>query len=159
MITLKQIKQKVLERQEIEKVIAEIDWKEFEELVSKILKKHDFETYNNFNFKTTRRYEIDVLAVKKKIILAIDCKKWGRGRYKRTGLKYAVYDQKNRAKRLKDFLKNNPIVRSKLKISGRVKLIPLIITWFEEDLLNHENVFIIPIWKFNNFLLNLNEHI
>ena len=159
MITLDQIKQRILQGEEIEKIIGEIDWKEFEELVSKILKKHDFETYHNFRFKTNRRYEIDIVAVKKKILLAIDCKQWGRGRYKKTGLKYAIQDQKERVKQLKKFLKNNLIGKSKLKVSKGVKFLPLIITWFEEDLLEHENVFIVPIWKFNQFLLNQSEYI
>lgn len=157
MITLDQIKQRVLQGEEIEKIVGEIDWKEFEELVSKILKKHDFETHHNFRFKTKRRYEIDIVAVKKKILLAIDCKQWGRGRYKKTGLKYAIQDQKERVKQLKKFLKNN-LVAELMKISKRIKLIPLIITWFEEDLLEHENVFIVPVWKFNSFLLDLSEY-
>jgi len=159
MIELEQIKQRIQQGEEIEKIIGEIDWKEFEELVSKILKKHDFETHHNFRFKTKRRYEIDIVAVKKKILLAIDCKQWGRGRYKKTGLKYAIQDQKERVKQLKKFLKNNLIGKSKLKVSKGVKFLPLIITWFEEDLLEHENVFIVPIWKFNQFLLNQSEYI
>ena len=159
MITLEQIKERLLEGEQIEKIIGGIDWKEFEELVSKILKKHDFEIHHNFRFKTNRRYEIDILAVKKKILLAIDCKKWGRGRHKKTGLKYAILDQKERVKQLKKFLKNNLLAKSKLKISKKVKFIPLIITWFEEDLIEHENAFIVPVWKFNSFLLNLSEYI
>jgi len=159
MIQLEQIKQRIQQGEEIEKIIGKIDWKEFEKLVSKILKKHDFETHHNFRFKTNRRYEIDIVAVKKKILLAIDCKQWGRGRYKKTGLKYAIQDQKERVKQLKKFLKNNLVAKSKLKISKGVKFVPLIITWFEEDLIEYENIFIVPVWKFNSFLLNLSEYI
>jgi len=159
MIELEQIRQRILQGEEIEKIIGEIDWKEFEKLVSKILKKHDFDTHHNFRFKTNRRYEIDIVAVKKKILLAIDCKKWGTGRHKKTGLKYAIKDQKERVKQLKKFLKNNSIAKSKFKISKKVKFIPLIITWFEEDLIEHENVFIIPAWKLNSFLLDLSEYV
>jgi len=159
MIELEQIRQRILQGEEIEKIIGEIDWKEFEELVSKILKKHDFDTHHNFRFKTNRRYEIDIVAIKKKILLVIDCKHWGRGRHKKTRLKYAIKDQKERVKQLKKFLKNNLIAKLKLKTSKKLKFIPLIITWFEEDLLEHENVFIVPAWKLNNFLLNLSEYI
>lgn len=159
MIELNEIKQRILEGEQIEDIIQEIDWKDFEKLVINILIKHDFQTYHNFRFKTERRYEIDVIGIKEKILLAIDCKQWGRGRYKKTGLKYAVQEQKERVKQLKKFLKNNPIPKSKLKISKRVKFIALIITWFEEDLLEYENVFIVPVWKFNEFLLNISEYI
>jgi len=156
---LNQIKQRIQLGEEIEKVVEEIDWKEFEKLIAEILKKHDFNVHNNFRFKTNRRFEIDVLAIRNRTSLLIDCKQWGKGRYKKTGLKYSVKEQKERANQLKNFLKNNPIAQTKLKIKKTTKLIPLIVTWFEEDLLEHENVFIIPVWKFNQFLLNMSEHI
>ena len=159
MIDLNDIKQKILEGKQIEDIIQEIDWKEFEELISNILKKHDFDVHNNFRFKTNRRFEIDILAVRNKISLLIDCKQWGRGRYKKTGLKYSVEEQKERAKQLKKFLKNNPIAQAELNIKKTTKFIPLLVTWFEEELLKHENIFIIPVWKFNEFLLNISEYI
>jgi len=158
-IDLNEIKQRIQQGEEIEKVVEEIDWQEFEKLIAEILKKHDFNVHNNFRFKTSRRFEIDVLAVKNKISLLIDCKQWGRGRYKKTGLKYSVEKQKERAKQLKKFLKNNPILKTKLKIKKSTKFIPLLVTWFEEELLEHENTSIVPVWKFNDFLLNINEYI
>ena len=159
MIGLNEIKKRILEGEGIEKVVGEIDWKEFEKLIAEILKKHDFSVHNNFRFKTDRRFEIDVLAIRNKISLLIDCKQWGRGRYKKTGLKYSVKEQEERAKQLKKFLKNNPIAQAKLKIKKTTKFIPLLVTWFEEEALEHENIFIVPVWKFNEFLLNMSEYI
>jgi len=158
-IGLNEIKKRILEGEGIEKVVGEIDWKEFEKLIAEILKKHDFSVHNNFRFKTDRRFEIDVLAIRNKISLLIDCKQWGRGRYKKTGLKYSVKEQEERAKQLKKFLKNNPIAQAKLKIKKTTKFIPLLVTWFEEEVLEHENIFIVPVWKFNEFLLNMSEYI
>ncbi len=159
MIDLNEIKQRILEGEQIENIIQKIDWKEFEKLIAEILKKHDFSVHNNFRFKTDRRFEIDVLAIRNKTSLLIDCKQWGRGRYKKTGLKYSVKEQKERVKQLKKFLKNNPMAQTKLKIKKTTKFTPLIVTWFEEDLIKHEEVFVVPIWKFNQFLLNLSEYI
>ena len=159
MINLNEIKQRIQQGEQIEKIIEEIDWKEFEKLIAEILKKHDFNVHNNFRFKTNRRFEIDVLAIRNKTSLIIDCKQWGRGRYKKTGLKYSVKEQRERVKQLKKFLKNNPIAQAKLKVKKNTKFIPLIVTWFEEELLEHENIFIIPVWKFNEFLLNVSEYI
>jgi len=156
---LNEIKQRIQQGEEIEKIVEEIDWKEFEKLIVEILKKHDFNVHNNFRFKTDRRFEIDVLAVKDKTSLLIDCKQWGRGRYKKTGLKYSVEEQKERAKQLKKFLKNNPIAQAELKIKKTMKFIPLLVTWFEEELLEHENTLVIPVWKFNEFLLSISEYI
>ena len=159
MLSLDEIRKRVLEGEEIENILQEIDWKEFEELVEDILKKHDFRSYHNFRFKTDSRHEIDVLAIKEKINLAIDCKQWARGRHKKTGLKYASIAQKRRVKHLEKFLKNNIIAQSKLRLKKNIEFIPLVVTWFEEDIVNHEGIFIVPIWKFNQFLLNLSEYV
>jgi len=158
-IELNEIKQKILEGEQIEDIIQKIDWKEFEKLIAEILKKHDFNVHNNFRFKTNRRFEIDILAIRDKTSLLIDCKQWGRGRYKKTGLKYSVKEQKESTKQLKKLLKKNPIAQTELKIKKTTKFIPLIVTWFEEELIDYENVFIIPAWKFNEFLLNISEYI
>jgi Holliday junction resolvase-like predicted endonuclease len=155
MLDLGQIKKRIFKGEQIEEIIEEIDWKEFEELVESILKKHDYKSCHNFRFKTQSRHEIDILAIKEKINLVIDCKQWSRGRHKKTGLKYAVDSQKNRVKHLKKFLKNNILIQSKLGLKENIEFIPMIVTWFEEDLINHDDVFVVPVSKFNQFLLNL----
>lgn len=159
MIKLDQIKQRVLGGEEIEEILEEIDWKEFEEFVAEILKKHGFKTHLNFRFKTKKRYEVDVLAVKGNLSLLIDCKYWKRGRYKKTELKYAVENQEKRVEELKNFLGDNLNLQKQLELFlNNVKLIPLIVTWFEEDLLKYEETLIVPVWKLNHFLLNLSEN-
>lgn len=159
MIDLDQIKQRIHQGESIEKIVEEIDWREFEELVMKILEKHDFQSYHNFRFKMDRLYEIDVLGVKENLVLGIDCKQWNKGRYKKSGLKKAGAIQKHRLKRFKELLSKDIITQDILNLPQKLKTIPLIVTWFEEDLIEHENAFIVPIWKFNQFLLNLSEDI
>jgi hypothetical protein len=159
MINLEEIEQRIRKGEEIEKIVEEIDWKEFEELVMSILEEHDFQAYHNFRFKTDKLYEIDVLGVKRNLILGIDCKRWNKGRYKKSGLKNAVKAQKERVKQLKRILEENIMTRDVLDISEKLKTIPLIVTWFEEDLMEHDGVFIIPVWKLNQFLLSLSEYI
>lgn len=159
MINLNEIKKRLLEGEQIEDIIQKIDWKDFEKLIAEILKKHDFNVYNNFRFKTDRRFEIDVLAIKNDISLVIDCKQWGRGRHKKTGLKYSVKDQKERSLQVEKFFNENPVDQAKLDIQKNTKFIPLLVTWFEEELIKYENIFIIPVWKFNEFLLRISEHI
>jgi len=153
-IDLNKIKQRILQGEQIEEIIEEIDWKEFEELITEILKNHDFKVYQNFRFKTRRRYEIDIFGIKGNSILTIDCKQWGRGRYKKSSLKNAVDSQKERTEELKKFLKNNLIIKTQGK-----KLIPLIITWLEEDLTEYDKTLIVPIWKLNEFLLNMSDYV
>ncbi len=159
MLNLNQIKNRIGQGEDIEKIVEEIDWKEFEELVVKILEKHNFLTHHNFRFKMDRLYEIDVLGVKENLVLGIDCKQWSRGRYKKSSLKDAVKTQKDRIEQLCKILNKNSLTQEVLNLSKKSKIIPLIVTWFEEDLIKHEDVFIVPIWKFNQFLLNLSEYI
>jgi len=159
MVDIEKIKDRILKGEQIENIVEEIDWKEFEEMIMKILKEHDFITFQNFRFKTERRFEVDILASDGNNVFVIDCKHWNRGRYKKTSLKYAVEEQKYRLEELKKFVKNNSIAKNKFKIIEKTRFIPLIITWFEEDLLKHEDTFIVPVWKLNQFLLTLSEYI
>jgi Holliday junction resolvase-like predicted endonuclease len=116
MISLDKIKQKFLEGKQIEEIVKDIDWRDFEELVSEILEKHGFKTWNNFRFKTKKRYEIDLIATKGSKTLLIDCKQWSTGRYKKSALKNAIDDQEERLGEFKKFIKNNPIAKNKLKL-------------------------------------------
>ncbi len=159
MIDLEKIKDRILEGEQIENIIKEIDWKHFEELIMEILKKHNFITFQNFRFKTNRRFEMDIVASDENNLFVIDCKQWNRGRYKKSSLKYAIKEQKYRSEEFKKFIENNLIAKKNFKINEKTKFIPLIITWFEEDLLEHENMLVIPVWKLNHFLLGLSEYI
>jgi Holliday junction resolvase-like predicted endonuclease len=159
MIDIEKIKNRILKGQQIESIVEEIDWKQFEELVMEILKKHNFITFQNFRFKTDRRFEVDIVASDKNNVLLIDCKQWNRGRYKKSGLKYTIKEQKYRLEEFKKFIENNPTARNNFKITEKTKFSPLIITWLEEDLLKHEDTFIVPVWKLNHFLLSLSEYI
>lgn len=82
----------------IEDTIEEFDWKDFEEIVADIFTDNNFKVKQNFRFKTKRRYEIDVLAIKDNVVLCADCKQWGKRRYKKTSLKYYVREQERRVK-------------------------------------------------------------
>lgn len=159
MVDIEKIKDRILRGEQIENIVEEIDWKQFEGLVMKILNKHDFSTFQNFKFKTERRFEIDIIASDRNNVFIIDCKQWNRGRYKKTSLKYAIEEQKNRLEEFRKFVKNNPIAKNKFQINFKTKFFPLIVTWFEEDLIKYEETYVIPVWKLNQFLLNLSEYI
>ncbi|MBL7169544.1 MAG: NERD domain-containing protein [Candidatus Aenigmarchaeota archaeon] len=154
MISLEQIKQQLLEGKQIEEIVENIEWQEFEKLVSEILEKHEFKSWNNFRFKTTRRYEIDIIATKNTETFLIDCKQWSTGRYKSSALKQATKHQEERLEEFQKFIKNNPIAKTKFRIKDNQELIPIIVTWYDEKLTKHGQAPIIPIWKLNEFLLS-----
>ena len=61
---------------ELDEILQKYDWKFFEGFVSDVFKENDFQTKLNFRFKTTKRFEIDVVAARNNKIFCIDCKWW-----------------------------------------------------------------------------------
>lgn len=157
MTSLDSIRKEIDQGKPLEDVLSSLEWQDFEQLVSKIFEKHDYTVKTNFRFKTTRRWEMDILAIGNLISFGIDCKFWNSGMYKKSALKKAIEDQKERAENFDQFLKGNEVAKKMLKIKKRTT--PLIITWFEEDLTEHDGVLIVPIWKLNRFLLTYSEYI
>jgi Holliday junction resolvase-like predicted endonuclease len=126
----------------IEGIFSLFNWREFEEKVEEIFKIHNFKTIKNFRFKTTKRFEIDILAEKRNLLFVVDCKQWGKGRNKTTALKRAADKNVERAEELKNTL----IGKNKI-------IIPIIISLFDEGIYEHHRVYIVPLFKLNNFLL------
>jgi hypothetical protein len=139
---LEEIENFIRSGKNIEEVLSMVDWKEFEEKVEEIFKIHNFKTIKNFKFKTTKRFEIDILAEKRNLLFVVDCKQWGKGRNKTTALKRAAEKNLERAEELKNTL----IGKSKI-------IIPIIISLFDEGIYEHCGVYIVPLFKLNNFLL------
>jgi Holliday junction resolvase-like predicted endonuclease len=152
---LEQIRKHVLSGKPIEGIIEKFNWQEFEQLVAKIHENNNFLVKQNFRFKTGRRYEIDVIAVKNNFVLCVDCKEWSRGRYKKSGLVGAVKKQEERVNQLERFLKANLLARKSLKLDSNYQIHPAIVTWLQEDLIKENNTFVIPVWKLNSFLVDV----
>ncbi len=139
---LEEIENLVREGKDLEDIFSIISWKEFEEKIEEIFKTHGFKTRKNFVFKTSKRFEIDILAEKRDLVFIVDCKQWGKGRYKISSLKKAA--EKN-LERMKE-LQNTLLGRNK-------KIIPIIVTLLDECFYEHDGVYIVPLFKLNNFLL------
>jgi len=159
MTELEEIKVQLMKGKTIEDILEKLDWKKFESIIAEIFQENRFYTKQNFRFKTKKRYEIDVLAVKSNRVFCIDCKWWGKGRYKKTGLKNAVISQEKRVKGLKKFLKKNPIAKSMLKLNLVYAAYPLIVTLHEEDMIKENDTFIVPVWKLNKFVTEIEHYI
>ena len=145
MIDLERIKIR-LRRANLEDVLESFDWKEFEKVVAKIFEFNDFSVKLNFRFKVKqnrpKRYEIDLIASRSGCVFCVDCKKWRGGRYKKHALKRAVAVQKERVHAYKIFLRHN-----KADHSIKSKIYPLIVTLMEEELVEVDGIFIVPVWK------------
>jgi len=139
---LEEIENLIRSGKTVEEVLSLISWKEFEEKVEEIFRIHNFKTIRNFRFKTAKRFEIDIIAEKRDLIFAVDCKQWNKGRYKISALKKAAERNLERVKELQNTL-----------IGRNKKIIPIIITLFDETIYEHDGVFIVPLFKLNSFLL------
>lgn len=125
----------------LEEILKLINWKEFEEKIGEIFQAHGFKTTRNFRFKTDKKHEIDLIAERGNKVFVVDCKHWSRGRYKLYELKKAALKQKYRAMEFKKF------------IGKEKEIIPIVLTLYDEGVYQIEDIFIIPSFKLNTFLL------
>ena len=155
---IEEIEMQLREGKPIEDALEGYDWKKFETFICEIFQQNGFSTKQNFRFKTKKRHEIDVVATRNKLTFCVDCKWWGRGRYKKAGLKVAAVSQQARVKELIKFLKKNIIARSLLKISSDHMIYPLLVTLHEEDTVKENETFVIPAWKLNRFVTEAEDY-
>jgi Holliday junction resolvase-like predicted endonuclease len=65
---------------DFESVSRSLDWLEFEEISAKVLEENRFRVLRRFRFHAeSRRWEIDLLAVRAPYLVCAECKHWGRG--------------------------------------------------------------------------------
>lgn len=156
---------------DISKLSKLLNWKEFEDLISRIFDKYEFRVIKNFRFtdhsnysrKTNqKRYEIDVIAMLGRLILLIDAKHWNC----RTNNLSAINKASKLQSRRMHALIKNPDVISKLitkllnqnelqKIKAFIpfKLIPMIVTLIENKVkLSYIQVPIVSIFHLNRFI-------
>ncbi|MBI2084594.1 MAG: NERD domain-containing protein [Candidatus Aenigmarchaeota archaeon] len=157
MLDLEHLAEELSHGKSFEDILERYDWKVFEKTVAEMFKTNGFGIKQNFRFKTKRRYEIDIIAVKNSQIFCVDCKWWGSGRYKKSGLKNAAKLQQERAKEFKNYLKKNPIAQKLLKIGSGYSTHPLLVTLHDENLIKENEIFVVPIWKLNTFINDLHS--
>ncbi|MBC7113277.1 MAG: restriction endonuclease [Candidatus Methanomethyliales bacterium] len=135
----------------MEEILRRAGWKDFEELTSDIMREAGFLTFRNFRFSSRRkRYEIDVIALENPRIILVDCKRWDLRPGKSSALRASA---SKHLRRSLEFLGKIQEFRS-LNISNwkRVILIPIIVTLYDEGIVEYERVLIVPIFKMTSFL-------
>ncbi len=120
----------------LDEVSENLDWRDFEGLVSEILEEKNFGTVRNFML-TKPRMEIDVLAIKLGIAMLIDCKHWTR--CNTSALRNVVQKQVERTKQYVSKTPNSIAV-------------PVIVTLFQEKVDFIDRVPIVPILQFSSFV-------
>jgi hypothetical protein len=157
MIDLEDVERRVRRGEDIENVLSDFGWKDFEQAVEKIFAENGYHTSRNVRIKTGRRYEIDVVATGRGVAFCVDCKQWQGGRYKRAAIVQAAKDQSVRTEQLKKFVFGNPIASFKLGLAGKLEFRPLIVTLLDEAISGDEaSAKVVPLWKLNSYI-NLSE--
>ncbi|MCS7105842.1 MAG: restriction endonuclease [Candidatus Aenigmarchaeota archaeon] len=147
-----------LRAKNLEKELKILDWKNFEKIVQEIFEVNGFRVKKNFRFKTEKNYEIDLIAVKENFNFSVDCKRLGKGRYKKSEILKAVRKQEERTKELKKFLERNLIARESLKIKSK-NFYSLIVTLFEEEVVKEGKTLVVPVCKLNSFLNEVENYV
>ncbi len=89
-----------------ERVASFLEWAEFEKMTANILEMNGYNVTQNLRFKqSAKRWEIDVVACRKPLVICIDCKHWHRTMFN-ASLQKIVAQQVLRAESLAQSLPN-----------------------------------------------------
>ena len=151
----------VVERgMDISEVISLLTWKDFEGLIASILIENGFrcvESYRRRGNSLEKGMEIDVIGIRGQNVLSVDAKMWGVRGGKKTSLRTAAVKQKERTMKL---VTQNELLSKKIQveIKGQYEFIPIIVTWMVEEVELHEGVPVVPVFKFNSFILDFETY-
>jgi len=156
---------------DIAKLSRLLNWKEFEDLISRIFDKYEFKVIKNFRFtdhsnytrKTNqKRYEIDVVAMLRGLFLLIDAKHWNCRTNNLSSINkaselqlrrlHALIKNPEAITKLIDIFLNQSEVQ-KVKTLMPFKLIPIIVTLIENKIkLSFFQVPLVSIFHLNRFI-------
>lgn len=141
-------------------IVELLTWKDFEGFVASILTANSYQCVESFRRRgNSLMYgmEIDVIGVRGSSIIAIDAKMWGIRSGKASALKKAAEKQKIRTKELSEEL--DRLAKKIEKLSTReYQLLPVLVTWLVEEVELHEGVPVVPIFKLNSFILDVDQY-
>lgn len=136
------------------KICKLLDWREFEHLSLEAFKLSGYGAIKGFIFNSkNRRFQVDIIAFKYKIILSVDCKHWMFTNWS-AKLNEA---SKNHSKRTEALASNIELFAKKfsIKLSKRNFVIPIILTLGEPRTNVVDRVPIVSVLKLRDFLYGL----
>ena len=138
---------------DIERVCRNLSWKEFEDVAVTAFQTNGYSTIKHFRFRhENRMWEIDVLAVKGKIVVCVECKRWMK-RLTASTMSKVAEAQIERVRALSKIMD-----KSTFPVEGRIFLIPMILSLVPASSKFCNGVPIVPILQLQNFLDELPAH-
>ncbi len=137
-----------------ESVSRFLDWEEFERFCRRALEENGFSVISNLRFVASgRRYEIDLLALRSPFLLFLDAKHWRPGRS--SSYKEAVRSQRAR---MNAAVQSESVRKSIRQVAfNEMNKLPLIVSLADTCTHVIDGTPIVPIFRFNSFLLRLEE--
>jgi Holliday junction resolvase-like predicted endonuclease len=136
---------------DVEQISNFLCWQEFEEIAAFALKNYGYTVTNNVRFKhASHRWEIDVVACKKPLVVCIDCKHWQHA-ITPSALRKIVDAQLQRTKALAESLPNLSVTFECTKWAN-AKFTPVILSLMPSAYKFVDDVPIVPILKLQDFI-------
>ncbi len=136
---------------DVEHISNFLCWQEFEEIAAFALKNFGYTVTNNMRFKHAgHRWEIDVVACKKPLVVCIDCKHWQHA-ITPSALRKIVDAQVQRTKALAESLPNLSLTLECTKWEN-AKFTPVILSLIPSAYKFVDDVPIVPILKLQDFI-------
>ena len=129
-------------------------WQEFEAMAALALELNGYTTQKNVRFKHKgKRWEIDVVACRKPLVICIDCKHWHSGMHPSTLARMAVFQ----GVRVKAFADSLPNVGAQFTCTKweRANFVPVIISLIPFSSKFLEGIPIVPVLQMQNFINQL----
>ena len=139
---------------DFERLCKLLSWKEFENIGAEALDGNNYRVLRNFHFsRASKRWEIDIIGLRKPLILCVDCKHWKRG-WRTSAIAKAVQAQVERTEALTEELVN---YSQKIGVEKweNATLIPVVMSLTPGPFKVYDDVPVVPILQFQNFINEL----
>lgn len=136
---------------DIERVCKFLTWAEFEDISVLAFEANNYKVKKHFRFsRSGRRWEIDILAVKRPIVACADCKQWHRG-WRGSASRKAAEEQIERTKVLAEAA-TSMAEKTGVKGWGHAVFLPIILSLMPGAQRFHKRTPIVPVLQLRDFL-------
>ncbi|HDO41960.1 MAG TPA: hypothetical protein ENH03_03560 [Candidatus Bathyarchaeota archaeon] len=143
---------------DIERIARFLTWIEFESFSRSVFEANGFEVKKNLRFTwLKKRWEIDILGLKKPIIISADCKHW----HKKWSGAASIRAAKNQIERTKALAEASRNMMNRIGISGwrHAYFIPVILSLSPSQYKFYKGTPIVPILQLKDFLEKVMIHL
>jgi len=131
-----------------------LGWLEFENIVALVFEENGYTMKRHLRFNSQgRRWEIDLLTLRKPLLILVECKHWLQGLSPST-TKKAVNEHLNKTRA---FIEVLPEMRREIDLQGwsNATVVPVLISLTQSPFKFHEDVPVVPVLQLPSFLSDL----